>query len=621
MTRTILLSNEGQIDKLDDWITDNSVILELNRVMGCPHKTIHYSKVIDNYNSWRECTYLAANAFQHWHRSNITPNPLRNIIYTNSSNFLSSHDELLTKVIYMYGIIDSIIDEICPSEIITLSPIGDWERVAEVACMENDVGFSNTLDNSERLLKNLGNNCFNTGDMSGSEFNISAPFQIIPLIYVLKIFSDLIQSGDWQSTNFRNVDVAMYIENDKWVRTMEPVFEILSSDFSMDLFLLTGGSNYLTDKLPKDNQRSLNEYSCGSTVLSVAARYYTILWQYLSIFSTGDFTEGMSNMFGEGVKDLLSRRIKETVYFSYSELNIEEQFREVISKHSPKCVVMPHYATSQAKSINSICGDYDIPTINYVGGAAWGNPTSQYSSCNADKILVPGKVLRQRFIDYGMSPDKVVETGSPRFKTLQNKLARDDEIKRKYKKELGIDQTTYVVTYLTQSFNTYYGAKDRINEATAIINSMTGIDDCHLLIKVHPSESNIGVYNDIASDCGLSDYSILRSDLHESLIAADTAIVKESSTGFEALLSNCNLIVTDISGGKIEYTPYNHQSPALLVNNEYELKKTLRKLRSCNSISGCDPDIIQFISKYYGDIDSNPSKAIAQIIVDEVDTT
>jgi len=158
-----------------------------------------------------------------------------------------------------------------------------------------------------------------------------------------------------------------------------------------------------------------------------------------------------------------------------------------------------------------------------------------------DVHLVWGQYWKKLLEGIGnVPPNHVRVIGNIRSEVIPH-LKKMDSRKRILIPQAGSNR---IILYATQPFR---DTSWTIQVASGIFNAIKLERDCHVLIKMHPSENNEELYKSLAEDAGLDNYCFSSPDidLYEYLFYSDLLITSFSSVIYEAALFKIPIVSYD----------------------------------------------------------------------------
>lgn len=212
-------------------------------------------------------------------------------------------------------------------------------------------------------------------------------------------------------------------------------------------------------------------------------------------------------------------------------------------------------ATAHLKKIPSLIVMHGIIfDTSIITGAPDSGPTL------ADNMAVFGQYTKDCLIRSGVSPEKIVVTGSP----MHDRIVKMKFDKEKICSQLGIDKDKKIVVFTTQPmehivYTTKSVAQERL--VREIIKSLKNLSDVQLVIKLHPAE-NGKMHKRIVKEMIANAVIIKDVDIYELLNASDLLLTETSTTALEAMLVEKPVIIINLDN-KPEMIPFVRSGAAI----------------------------------------------------------
>ena len=178
-----------------------------------------------------------------------------------------------------------------------------------------------------------------------------------------------------------------------------------------------------------------------------------------------------------------------------------------------------------------------IPTVTLVHGVMNENALG-YTPVLADRILCWGRIQRDKLIEEGENPEKILVTGCPR---LTRELPLSSEQARE---KIGLDLKKDTIMLATSPID--HEVMQRTVSVFCEAAEKSG--NWNAFVRLHPSE-NIDTYSDLAKKYpSVHFYKSSAFSLDDALAAIDIAVVRDSGVGSDALVKGKMAIVLSVDG-------------------------------------------------------------------------
>ncbi len=252
-------------------------------------------------------------------------------------------------------------------------------------------------------------------------------------------------------------------------------------------------------------------------------------------------------------------------------------FHQFFQKHSFKSVSSIDENSPRIKSIMDAAKMNNIFTFGIQHGIIHDLQPNYHFSTNdkkrkitTDCTLVWGSYWENKLYNHGNYPDNsIIKTGFirtdiiPRLKNIEDKRL------------FNIGDEQKIIVFASQPIK---DAVMRKRVAFEVFAGVKNIDNCRLIVKLHPAEMNdIEYYKIIAADAGCNDVIINGAiDLYLLISKADIVITSFSTVGLESVFFNKPLITIDPL--KQDIQGYYKDKIAFLASNSKELSNYIQKL-------------------------------------------
>ena len=187
-----------------------------------------------------------------------------------------------------------------------------------------------------------------------------------------------------------------------------------------------------------------------------------------------------------------------------------------------------------------------------------------------DKIAVTGEFVQKILMACGVAEDKLVITGRPSYDWLI-------EAQRHFNKEaicrrLGLDPAKKIIVYTTENLPQQENRK----MARIICETVREFSDIEFVIKVHPSELDLSVYENLTKEFGLKALITRQAHIYEVLYVADIVITGFSATALDALILQKSVVSVNLTGLK-DPLPFAESGAAIGVYKGKDLDEAIQK--------------------------------------------
>ena len=192
----------------------------------------------------------------------------------------------------------------------------------------------------------------------------------------------------------------------------------------------------------------------------------------------------------------------------------------------------------------------------------------QCPSFLADKISVAGDFIKDLIINCGINENRVVVTGRPTYDALVR--AEDNFDKIEICQKLSIDPRKEILVYCTENLP----QRETRNIVLVICNAIKSFPDLQLIIKVHPSELSLSVYEEVSKNVGVKALVIRDANVYEILFVCDIMITGFSTTALDAMILDKPVVTVNFTGLE-DPIPFAESGAAIGVYHEEDLRRAV----------------------------------------------
>lgn len=267
---------------------------------------------------------------------------------------------------------------------------------------------------------------------------------------------------------------------------------------------------------------------------------------------------------GAMLNDIFEELVFEIFYHNIQKVDI---VREILVQHKPEAIVVIDYSVD----IALIAKAMSVPIVALQSRSI--DEFCFFGPIIHDAVILDGNYWKQYLLKrQDIDPEKIYLTGPVKFDyfKLDNKNLRSSPRSKK--------------TVIFAANNPYLdmGIVDyeKIKDLKATCAAMKNIKEAHLIIKAHPYEKDLDLYNNIAKEAGLLEYDIIQDiEMLELIGHSDLLITLNSTAGYDAVLLDKNVMsLCGVSNFEPEdiwnFRKYN---AAIILDNPEDLEKYIRK--------------------------------------------
>lgn len=533
-------------------------------------------------------------------------------------NLISAHTEILTNIFYKLEIIELIFNIIIPAKVIILNPIKKWEKTVKLICRIRGIPI---LEKKRGLNNFFSHNMKSKINIKLLNFELEFPTYFLPYLKKIILLWKYITKKQNCLNQYNKIkkryDILFYTSSITFFDIIQSIIGKIKADKIITTILLLPLNDRKIKNMAKYSKINYKSFECflSRDLLRKSRIYYSrIIKNYQIIKKSSHFKKQMYSINKMNIKELLEEELDKIFYTSDVVIKFFLVMEKIFKIFSPKVFLTSNVPLRETRSLIYACKFYKIPVIGIRRGT--GGFISEYSLYNTvDRLLVAGNFAKETFINSGVDKQKIIITGLPIFDNLIQKLPEKKLMEKELRKKLSINDNFIIITYLTQTINPYFQNKDKINEINYIYKQIVKFENIFLIIKLHPSEKKTEIYNLFAKSIGLKNYVIIRDEINLSniLLASKIAITKYSTTGFNALIAGCRLIITNFHDEKMKFNFFLENDVAISVKNGNQLNNVLRELVE-NKIPIDREKIDNFLTNHFFKLDCKSTKRIIEQI-------
>jgi CDP-glycerol glycerophosphotransferase (TagB/SpsB family) len=228
-----------------------------------------------------------------------------------------------------------------------------------------------------------------------------------------------------------------------------------------------------------------------------------------------------------------------------------------------------------------------------------------------DHLCVWSENAKSNLIKYGNFPSSTpIVTGDPKSDFLSEAIKNFDS--KQIKLSIKIPNDKKIILFATQKLP---NPKEKDLITNSIFRAMSQLENSFLVVKVHPNESDLTYYENIAKKLNIKNFLILQShNLYELIFISDAVIVSYSTVGIEAMRLKKPVISMNMMALHDD-DPLIQSGIPFIVQNEMELIPIIKKCFESDQIMKMLDDQKFFAEKELGKFDGNASSRILELIL------
>lgn len=247
-----------------------------------------------------------------------------------------------------------------------------------------------------------------------------------------------------------------------------------------------------------------------------------------------------------------------------------------------------------------------IPTVSLVHGAIRSDAIG-FSPVLADRLICWGTADRNKLIEAGEPPDRVLVGGCPR-------LSRDLPVsKAEARSRMGLDLGVFTVMLATSP------DRSPLDLAEVFCLALEDVEGVQPIVRLHPAESPSDYAEVIARHPGVRFLNSEQSSLDESLAAADLVVVRGSGVGADALLKRKNVAVLSPDGQLAGFdVDLVESAGCTLTRTPEDLRQLVSRMRSLGDQSPPAEQAERYLTAFCAAYGPQAAKLTAQLVISAV---
>lgn len=306
-------------------------------------------------------------------------------------------------------------------------------------------------------------------------------------------------------------------------------------------------------------------------------------------------------------------------------ITLLSSLEKFLQNNLPKAIFLPYETGTIALAFIIICKKLKIKTIGIQHGYIYEfNPMYSFNNFLTernmlgfpipDQLLLFGNHVKQQMISNGYPESNLVSFGNPSFFNLEQiKTSLNQEtVYKKY----DIPKNKRIILFATgklQPFYSGHGIYDYdVQIWESLLNNFKLMDDVFLILKPHPSEKNIEIYQKLIQKYDSTNSSIVNGNLKELLSITTITISVFSSAMIDSLCFQKPVLRVKFDDEKHPIfdscTSIISTHISLLQNN---ILKIFESKEFRNTLS---QDITKFVNNHYGIPENHPEKILEKLL-------
>lgn len=291
---------------------------------------------------------------------------------------------------------------------------------------------------------------------------------------------------------------------------------------------------------------------------------------------------------GHDLWPLFKKFVYKTIYFDFKRLIKSILiYLNIIRKEKPNLIILNDDTTEFNKTFVIVASSFKVHTLVLQHGFVSILYDIGFLPLSAEKIAVWGKISKNNLCNNGLSEDRIVITGAPRFDYYYN-LNKNEKIKARIKKSIyshfKIDKKNKLILFAPShiSFNKrltnfHLNQFEVLKIYNYVLEAISALPNCHLIIKLHPGDSNEHIPHQLIKSLGIRNVSVVKDLKIEKLLAScDCLITSWSTTGTEAMILEKPVICMKLRQKRKFHVRYIEYGAAFEASSVIDLKLRLQ---------------------------------------------
>jgi len=345
---------------------------------------------------------------------------------------------------------------------------------------------------------------------------------------------------------------------------------------------------------------------------------------YEKLISKEEF-QNLFQYYGVSLWEELGFHFKKMTFLPYLPfyLLLLDSLFTYFSQNKPKILFIPYETGSIALALISVMNRIGVKTIGIQHGFIYphspmysqidfAEKNNPYGYPLPDHTLLFGEYTKNLLVSCGYPTEKLIVFGNPAFFKFEKSISSLNS--NKYKKKYGIKNDTNILLFTTGKLQRAYVSHGKYDYDEKILeillNKFANDKNFFIIIKPHPTETNIEIYKEIMRRFSPKNVIIEKENLFELINLSSIVISVFSTTMLDSLCFKKNII--RVSAGK-EFNPIFDDSGVVLVSDLQNLYLNIMKIIS-KSHSVSEVEISNFVKMHYGIPEQNSETLIKELL-------
>ncbi|MSR70979.1 hypothetical protein EXS62_02990 [Candidatus Kaiserbacteria bacterium] len=268
---------------------------------------------------------------------------------------------------------------------------------------------------------------------------------------------------------------------------------------------------------------------------------------------------------------------------------VKEHGEEAVAMQESVKALIHHYAINRVllfgstKGFNNLIAHtaerLDVPSIELQHALEVTEPSHPYAHLYARYLAAYGALTKKHYESFGVEPERIIETGSPRFDRYAEPLPPQHLVA--LRERLGLSGLTALVTLpdkyasLEPASFTAYSIMDLLHTFSAL---QQALPDASLLLRPRPGRDSLYERQEVCALFAAGTPWVQDEDLKTLLALCDIVVSGNSTVVLEAMLSKKPVLLYLPRAIDHDFDEYTRSGAVLLARTPEELRAHARSL-------------------------------------------
>ena len=289
---------------------------------------------------------------------------------------------------------------------------------------------------------------------------------------------------------------------------------------------------------------------------------------------------------------------------------------KVLKLHKPKIIVSPDVADSRARIYTILSRQLGITSLDVQFGLA-GKEAVEWRFLAANYVAAWGQLSKEAILNQGISPNRVITTGSPRH-DYQFTVSNQERINRR--RGLGVPDNAELFVlasvYSLKTHDKFSDPKILIGMKNAVFDAFRDMPNAFLIVKPHPVENEPETKALILDAKNIIQVS-RDSDIRELIKICDNFISFGSTATIDALIAG-KLTICPIFPGWVYNDFFKESNSVIIPTSAAEMKAVVKDIvvGLGEKLSSNDDARREFLEKNIFMLDGKATLRIEKLILE-----